>query len=181
MRRGSEFDRNTKTETSFYSSPSCDGDLLHPGTRSGQQVSILPRLATGIIRIYLPRNQVCFYSSPSCDGDQRYAGCSIRQTGFLFFPVLRRGSQQTHRMTRYSMFLFFPVLRRGSALTGTAASSGAFLFFPVLRRGSDTTLDWSSAVSFYSSPSCDGDPAPKTPRTRPYLFLFFPVLRRGSA
>ena len=98
-------------------------------------VSILPRLATGIL---LSTTVV------SC-------------VKFLFFPVLRRGSISQVEYTLERKFLFFPVLRRGSVddvevsrayvsilprlATGIDENSDVtrsmeFLFFPVLRRGS---------------------------------------------
>ena len=78
----------------FYSSPSCDGDLIlgkisavdeflfFPVLRRGsikrpyvaklKYVSILPRLATGISDFWGGGIDLdSFYSSPSCDGDQQ--------------------------------------------------------------------------------------------------------------
>ena len=104
-------------------------------------------------------------------------------------------------MARGYGFLFFPVLRRGSSFSLSPVTFLMFLFFPVLRRGSNTWSRAYSHIRFYSSPSCDGDryghllqcihcvsilPRLATGIETPYeisqmrWFLFFPVLRRGS-
>ena len=55
----------------FYSSPSCDGDPVSFRVLLLPDVSILPRLATGIAGLGLRTGiGTGFYSSPSCDGDQ---------------------------------------------------------------------------------------------------------------
>ena len=180
LRRGSQPECTACSMDGFYSSPSCDGDLDR-----------------GVSR----HNEVRFYSSPSCDGDQLFLAM-FTIGAFLFFPVLRRGSQDQAGHRTDKGFLFFPVLRRGSILpttqphdrgfysspscdgdpaswcrwscakvsilprlaTGIALaialeSEVKFLFFPVLRRGSLQRSSSSVIRSFYSSPSCDGDPA----------------------
>ena len=164
--------------SSFYSSPSCDGDRSHSGDCRYPYVSILPRLATGINNV-----------ASQMYGDQ-----------FLFFPVLRRGSRRTQitvppivsilprlatgiacqvevrfplrvsilprlatgivivsPMEYHLLFLFFPVLRRGSSSDSQITWITEFLFFPVLRRGSVMFSLFINVISFYSSPSCDGD------------------------
>ena len=98
----------------FYSSPSCDGDLSITGTDGSVIVSILPRLATGIIT-WIEEAQAA---------------------EFLFFPVLRRGSAAEAAAKASETFLFFPVLRRGSYNPSQSQLNSLFLFFPVLRRGS---------------------------------------------
>ena len=120
-------------------------------------VSILPRLATGI-----KENDILTAADL-----------------FLFFPVLRRGSAADLAKISYMTFLFFPVLRRGSVPACTLLLICVFLFFPVLRRGSRRDQDKFAVISFYSSPSCDGDRT-LTGVSGIGLFLFFPVLRRGS-
>ena len=114
LRRGSTLSKKITFPQSFYSSPSCDGDHDGYARPYSLEVSILPRLATGIS---VP-------SVESVDGE------------FLFFPVLRRGSRRSRFRKQSKVFLFFPVLRRGSAVASSCSADSPFLFFPVLRRGS---------------------------------------------
>ena len=89
-------DSSTGATIRFYSSPSCDGDQSACFDTTTLKVSILPRLATGIVALsvsvsrdivsILPRlatgidtlcdrtGPLCFYSSPSCDGDLNLRG-----------------------------------------------------------------------------------------------------------
>ena len=142
----------------YWKLTSCDGDHTIFDHKPTSDVSILPRLATGIRSVRSDKNDLAgFYSSPSCDGDQQMPQLEItlfvsilprlatgiqtqvtKNTGdmFLFFPVLRRGSFCSTRCTCLHMFLFFPVLRRGSIIAPLSSSTSKFLFFPVLRRGS---------------------------------------------
>ena len=76
----------------FYSSPSCDGDPGRKSTPKTRIVSILPRLATGIINChYVPQ---------------------LEHVSIL--PRLATGIEANFRNSVLCMFLFFPVLRRGS-------------------------------------------------------------------
>ena len=70
LRRGSVILYLFLRQLGFYSSPSCDGDRLTDQQKLIHMVSILPRLATGIL-----------WCPESAFGSR-----------FLFFPVLRRGS-----------------------------------------------------------------------------------------
>ena len=92
LRRGSITVTEGNEAVGFYSSPSCDGDRIAGSSGSTKDVSILPRLATGIgverretivdQFLFFPvlrrgskyqdkkKRTVGFYSSPSCDGDQ---------------------------------------------------------------------------------------------------------------
>ena len=49
LRRGSSSGKKYPAPECFYSSPSCDGDPAQGSTSRGLSVSILPRLATGIV------------------------------------------------------------------------------------------------------------------------------------
>ena len=122
-----------------------------------QTFLFFPVLRRGSIFQYRIKSGTGFYSSPSCDGD-------------LF---------AANNWPPHPVFLFFPVLRRGSLLMITRHGDIKFLFFPVLRRGSEQILKKLPPSSFYSSPSCDGDPCSFPPFVC-VGFLFFPVLRRGS-
>ena len=136
LRRGSCTGQYIKRSVGFYSSPSCDGDRRVIVITIKTDVSILPRLATGINDHGSVRNK----------------------PEFLFFPVLRRGSPALRRVSGFlvsilprlatgimarsmalvpCMFLFFPVLRRGSLSMALTQALKKFLFFPVLRRGSE--------------------------------------------
>ena len=72
LRRGSDISLPTLRRYSFYSSPSCDGDPTATHWNLAKEVSILPRLATGISK----------------------RGVKDPFIQFLFFPVLRRGSRR---------------------------------------------------------------------------------------
>ena len=165
-----------------------------------ERVSILPRLATGILKpdeniyihafLFFPvlrrgskfpvavRMFSSFYSSPSCDGDQRW-GMSETPTKVSILPRLATGIYLSLYSFKRLTFLFFPVLRRGSMDPMKLDKIVKFLFFPVLRRGSYHVNNFLSPYSFYSSPSCDGDPSFRS-HVSFSVFLFFPVLRRGS-
>ena len=120
-------------------------------------VSILPRLATGIVR-------------------QRSSGCP-RLVSIL--PRLATGIADWKIYRSYDFVSILPRLATGIYSTSTTCTVLLFLFFPVLRRGSveyTFPVRWSG---FYSSPSCDGDLVFDY-RTSGKQFLFFPVLRRGS-
>ena len=140
----------------FYSSPSCDGDPERQVSGIISKVSILPRLATGIL-----------------SGDQAH-----RHYQFLFFPVLRRGSptddgnhapvvsilprlatgiEKTEALDEIIEFLFFPVLRRGSFWLDGSDTEGTVSILPRLATGIYTNRRAAFWRSFYSSPSCDGD------------------------
>ena len=136
LRRGSDGSPVSNTDGGFYSSPSCDGDHVHIRHRLVCNVSILPRLATGI-------------SAPSAESVDGV---------FLFFPVLRRGSVICESDDTPLMVSILPRLATGIAVADAAAAVSEFLFFPVLRRGSLTLTSMYCLRSFYSSPSCDGDP-----------------------
>ena len=119
----------------FYSSPSCDGDR-----------------SSGMIICH----RLCFYSSPSCDGDHSLPAhrscCNVS-----ILPRLATGIKEHHYQVIRYPFLFFPVLRRGSQKVSIMKHQCTFLFFPVLRRGSIHITLSCNSVCFYSSPSCDGD------------------------
>ena len=76
----------------FYSSPSCDGDHSLP------------------FQMY---DALCFYSSPSCDGD-REERSRKRMGNVSILPRLATGIRGATAKAPRGMFLFFPVLRRGS-------------------------------------------------------------------
>ena len=77
---------------SFYSSPSCDGDHDSIITVLLIWVSILPRLATGIdIDVWQPVHWVVSILPRLATGIERLWSIE-RVRKFLFFPVLRRGS-----------------------------------------------------------------------------------------
>ena len=118
----------------FYSSPSCDGDHVHIRHRLVCNVSILPRLATGI-PVHPDTVNIC---------------------KFLFFPVLRRGSIDWELEFAAVGFYSSPSCD-GDPSASAASASAAFLFFPVLRRGSMARKIYPNVFRFYSSPSCDGD------------------------
>ena len=140
----------------FYSSPSCDGDQCNTASVYLFSVSILPRLATGIKKGYNYYLIQCFYSSPSCDGDRRKKLIhQIRIVSIL--PRLATGISADIDTESFFGFLFFPVLRRGSEIPEDKLVFIGFLFFPVLRRGSQMRQYTEEEISFYSSPSCDGD------------------------
>ena len=163
-------------------------------------VSILPRLATGI---HISR---------------RYASI----VKFLFFPVLRRGSAAGLHVSRGDRFYSSPSCdgdplclnnrcRCGvSILPRLATGIGSITdltpdmivsILPRLATGIHVITSHQFFISFYSSPSCDGDPHTRLtsnwnnvsilPRLATGItteifnsviikFLFFPVLRRGS-
>ena len=110
-------DLNFHRTQRFYSSPSCDGDRIEALMPTRKDVSILPRLATGIVMFSLFIDVISFYSSPSCDGDLVNV-TPLTVVKFLFFPVLRRGSFLLMMCSFPPLFLFFPVLRRGSPRRG---------------------------------------------------------------
>ena len=135
-----------------------------------------PVLRRGSLDWNSTTKQQRFYSSPSCDGDPP----QVLQTGlilFLFFPVLRRGSKilclrsttqgfysspscdgdlSIHYLFADHMFLFFPVLRRGSVIL-TLILPIAVSILPRLATGIRVVEIFHLFISFYSSPSCDGD------------------------
>ena len=92
LRRGSKEDRVNTDFVGFYSSPSCDGDRYDTLQISYLYVSILPRLATGIV------------SNPDIDTDLIVS----------ILPRLATGIMIPNKLNTVRMFLFFPVLRRGS-------------------------------------------------------------------
>ena len=77
-----------------------------------------------------------FYSSPSCDGDR----------GLMYKGEFKYVSILPRLATGIDCILHLLSLR-------------PFLFFPVLRRGSHVITSHQFFISFYSSPSCDGDPS----------------------
>ena len=134
LRRGSYLSTVHSIVPSFYSSPSCDGDLVCLSCLLHDPVSILPRLATGIASFCPICDPGGFYSSPSCDGDL-CVGVSSPSMVVSILPRLATG--------------IFSVQEKLSGFR--------FLFFPVLRRGSEAVLHLIRWECFYSSPSCDGD------------------------
>ena len=120
----------------FYSSPSCDGDPASVCIFSRGRVSILPRLATGINTVYRSAGCICFYSSPSCDGD-RYDPLKIRYLYVSILPRLATGIILYNAMYRLYSVSILPRLATG-------------IYFPYTHK---------NQLRFYSSPSCDGDPA----------------------
>ena len=121
-----------------------------------RKVSILPRLATGIILILHRIPLSGFYSSPSCDGDLEFQS-TVLYRSVSILPRLATGIGVLGSVTTGLWFLFFPVLRRGSVVLSDPPVVMTFLFFPVLRRGSTFVSWYICCFSFYSSPSCDGD------------------------
>ena len=71
-----------------------------------------------------------------------------------------------------------PRLATGILLPIYAATYAKFLFFPVLRRGSNFKFKVNYTISFYSSPSCDGDPI-NSRRSRWYSVSILPRLATG--
>ena len=119
----------------FYSSPSCDGDPDNDFESGTFSVSILPRLATGINR------QTAFILCLIVSILPRLA-TGIDNTiqiqigaEFLFFPVLRRGSNTFPKRIYYTVSIL-PRLATGINHDFVSSPNSTFLFFPVLRRGS---------------------------------------------
>ena len=104
-------------DDSFYSSPSCDGD--HPTVKISDFniVSILPRLATGILPFNILIMQSIVSILPRLATGIDITIPDFQLSRFLFFPVLRRGSHNYAAFIFWRKFLFFPVLRRGSKRT----------------------------------------------------------------
>ena len=164
---------------SFYSSPSCDGDPHYSRNCKSRIVSILPRLATGIKSLMESDPDYIVSILPRLATGISDVFAAVSLVPFLFFPVLRRGSDMENNTTNESSFYSSPSCdgdHHFDILTGACL----FLFFPVLRRGSQSVYLPTLYLSFYSSPSCDGDPIPLSRYPTLILFLFFPVLRRGS-
>ena len=119
----------------FYSSPSCDGDqrivLLHYPIR----VSILPRLATGIITNML----------------------DTAEQEFLFFPVLRRGSNVNPNLTTYNSFYSSPSCDGDLGSVPDTLIQYGFYSSPSCDGDRARSHGSERIQSFYSSPSCDGD------------------------
>ena len=111
-------DRPDAGQQGFYSSPSCDGDQVRPWYSRPWNVSILPRLATGI---FVPLHQ-------------------LLTEVFLFFPVLRRGSTEYLDTPSITQVSILPRLATGIPPEYVSRLLERFLFFPVLRRGSYSLL-----------------------------------------
>ena len=141
-------------------------------------VSILPRLATGISdfikdndiltflffpvlrrgshRTLYKKNETCFYSSPSCDGDRKCCPHYISNICFYSSPSCD-GDPSCRRQGRDRGVSILPRLATGINVCISDFSFSVFLFFPVLRRGSTISFNHILLGCFYSSPSCDGD------------------------
>ena len=76
----------------FYSSPSCDGDHIVENQYTTVDVSILPRLATGINIVENQYTTVDVSILPRLATGIGVAKTLCNPIMFLFFPVLRRGS-----------------------------------------------------------------------------------------
>ena len=113
LRRGSTVPVRPVQSYCFYSSPSCDGDLSSILFPSGGAVSILPRLATGIMRwnLFLMLLR-CFYSSPSCDGDLSCYDFDPNNKGFYSSPSCD-GDPFKLYFCRYSRVSILPRLATG--------------------------------------------------------------------
>ena len=98
----------------FYSSPSCDGDRSANIKVGYLDVSILPRLATGI---------------------------NVISVGLLniivsILPRLATGIRDRHGREHFLYVSILPRLATGILASSDVFAASQFLFFPVLRRGS---------------------------------------------
>ena len=162
LRRGSLQFAHFLWSLRFYSSPSCDGDLtariirklpevsILPRLATGipvgcasmsrYTVSILPRLATGINRLLKRSIQVnSFYSSPSCDGDQEGKSVAVR-----------------------GKVSILPRLATGIHCKSLLCDIPCFYSSPSCDGDLSLSVLLSILLCFYSSPSCDGDPTNST-------------------
>ena len=164
---------------SFYSSPSCDGDHQNTAPLSSDKVSILPRLATGIlysmeikplswflffpvlrrgsVLIWTTPHTLSFYSSPSCDGDRKHFNRVIHDKVSIL-PRLATGIDvifSTHSTGEVS------ILPRLATGIGYGSGVRAVIIVSILPRLATGIVTVPVSVPLL-------------------LFLFFPVLRRGS-
>ena len=124
--------------------------------RFRNKVSILPRLATGIVKNIVRRHKqtflffpvlrrgsgvsspsmvsCSFYSSPSCDGDRPTVRTSMDRTGFYSSPSCD-----------------------GDLCITFYRSNQCVSILPRLATGIKVRRLYMDAFGFYSSPSCDGD------------------------
>ena len=142
---------------SFYSSPSCDGDPVRVFDTDGERVSILPRLATGILGFIsdlfyfcvsiLPRlatgiirlsehflRQMRFYSSPSCDGDRRSIWI-IRKYQVSILPRLATGIRNSTVCCTNSWVSILPRLATGIVIVLCTSKSNDVSILPRLATG----------------------------------------------
>ena len=142
-------------------------------------VSILPRLATGILCGFVRAPDMSVSILPRLATGIGYAKPFSCAWWFLFFPVLRRGSPTVLTKQEVEEFLFFPVLRRGSPPPQHVRcrhvsilprlATGILLKSFIIK-----TIRVSILPRLATGIVINGD------HIRSMRFLFFPVLRRGS-
>ena len=99
--------------------------------------------------------------------------------GFLFFPVLRRGSDRTVSDATICCFYSSPSCDGDQLLHQLSPQCRKFLFFPVLRRGSCLVYEY-NVILVSILPRLATGIGEEAEHYKELKFLFFPVLRRGS-